>query len=276
MRPYLNIGCGITFHESWENIDIVSHSPFVRRHDLADGLPYADNSFDAVYASHLLEHIPFSLVDGFIAECVRVARPGAIIRLVVPDLENMARVYLETVDKAASGELDALLRHDWMIIEMIDQSVRTASGGRMKQFLQEHQGDPVLRFVQERIGREACVQERPRSSGAIGLATYYRFAARKLVELVAQVLLGRKGRAAVEEGFLRASGEVHRWMYDAVSLHLLLERHGCTHVRRVDARTSSIPGFAAYQLDTEGQGTRKPDSLFLEAQKSGERWESAR
>ncbi len=66
----------------------------------------------------------------------------------------------------------------------------------------------------------------------------------------------------------RALGEVHNWMYDRVSLRALLQSVGFAEVKACGAAESSIPGFAAYGLDTNPDGsTRKPDSLFMEARK---------
>ena len=73
---------------------------------------------------------------------------------------------------------------------------------------------------------------------------------------------------AEEQVQFRASGEVHRWMYDRWSLGRLLEECGFSDTRVCAASESRIPGFSAYLLDCEEDGsTRKPDSLFIEAQK---------
>lgn len=55
---YLNVGCGNRFHPDWVNVDLSPIDKRVITHDLSTGIPFDDNSFDAVYHSHLLEHIP--------------------------------------------------------------------------------------------------------------------------------------------------------------------------------------------------------------------------
>lgn len=71
-----------------------------------------------------------------------------------------------------------------------------------------------------------------------------------------------------EIGEFRLSGEVHRWMYDRVSLAEILVEAGFRSPRKVGATESAIPGFASCALDTEADGeVRKPDSLYMEATK---------
>lgn len=56
----------------------------------ADGpLPFGDDSFDAVLALDVLEHMPAERRRGFVAECLRVARHGAIFSCpnAVPEVE---------------------------------------------------------------------------------------------------------------------------------------------------------------------------------------------
>lgn len=273
MKPYLNIGCGNVFHETWENIDLVANSPQVRQHDLAKGLPYDDNTFDAVYASHLLEHISSSSAPGFIQECARVAKSGAVLRFVVPDFEVMVRSYLEILEQAATGDREAIARHAWIVNEIIDQSVRSESGGSMKHFILAHQHEPVMEFIRSRIGQEAnAVLNEGASTCSNSTFSYkasllYRFASQKLLTSLAWLLLGGKGRSAVQQGFLKISGEIHQWIYDRVSLQQLLEKH-CSQVAKMDAFTSGIPGFSSFGLDVRNGAIRKPDSLFMEGIKA--------
>lgn len=91
----LNLGCGSRFHPAWVNIDTAPAEPSVVAHDLREGIPFPDAEFDAVYHSHVLEHFPKRSAGPFLAECLRVLRPGGILRVAVPDLERIARGYLE-------------------------------------------------------------------------------------------------------------------------------------------------------------------------------------
>ena len=127
----LNIGCGGHFHEAWTNIDLVSTSPHVRAYDLRKGLPYPDNSFDAVYTSHVLEHLSPKTAKASLQEQLRVLKPGGIVRTVVPDLEDKAREYVAMLEKAMQGDKNAEANYDWMTLELLDQMVRDNVGGLM-------------------------------------------------------------------------------------------------------------------------------------------------
>ena len=101
---YLNLGCGLRFHPDWTNIDSDSSSPYVQDYDLQKGIPFQDNFFDVVYHSHLLEHFPKHKATDFMIECFRVLKPGGTIRIVVPDLEQIAKLYLKTLMLALKGK----------------------------------------------------------------------------------------------------------------------------------------------------------------------------
>jgi len=105
-------------------------------HDLRRGIPFPNHSADAVYHSHVLEHLDRDLVPGFLVEIRRVLRPGGIHRIVVPDLELHARAYLASLDKALDDPVLAQ-EHESRVAELIEQMVRreahgTSTKGRMR------------------------------------------------------------------------------------------------------------------------------------------------
>lgn len=65
-------------------------SPAVRSCDLRRPLPFDDASVDAVYSSHLLEHLYLREAERLLGECRRVLRPGSILRLALPDFTAIA------------------------------------------------------------------------------------------------------------------------------------------------------------------------------------------
>jgi predicted SAM-dependent methyltransferase len=250
----LNLGCGSSFHPDWVNVDFGVHAPGVIRHDLRRPLPFPDASFTAVYHSHVLEHLSRDCAPLFLQECRRVLRPDGILRAVVPDLETIARLYLQALEGAVSGDGAAAARHEWMTIELLDQMVREESGGAMLEYWKQNPM-PAEQFVLERHGQEVrAFLESFRSQPQPPRP-------RKPVDLGAW----RPRRPSRVLKFL-ARGEVHKWMYDRHSLGALLKEAGFAQPRVCTAWESAIPGFAAYHLDaTDGGGVRKPDSLFMEA-----------
>lgn len=69
-----------------EFVDALRGRTFVH-HRIEYGLPFHDQSVDAIYSSHLHEHLFRSDAQQLLREAHRVLRPGAIIRMCVPDLQ---------------------------------------------------------------------------------------------------------------------------------------------------------------------------------------------
>jgi predicted SAM-dependent methyltransferase len=70
----------------------------IRHADAARRIPHGAATVDAIYASHMLEHLDRTEARSFLAECRRVLKPGGILRLAVPDLRNVAYQYLQVSD----------------------------------------------------------------------------------------------------------------------------------------------------------------------------------
>lgn len=268
MGKFLNLGCGARTcpDPDWVHVDFASRAPDVIRHDLLEGIPFPDGSFDAAYASHVLEH--FNRKDGerFLRECHRVIRTGGVVRIAVPDLERICRLYLEYLAKLRENDPSWRDRYDWMMLELLDQSVRTRSGGEMLEHLRREDLD--TEFILSRIGGTgrdiiaACREEARRGNRVGGKSPR---GLRRLRALRRNLLLGRKEREALELGLFRMGGEIHQWMYDEYSLGDLLCRAGFTAVRRCSASESSIPGWEGYGLDVDPDGMEHaPNSLYME------------
>jgi predicted SAM-dependent methyltransferase len=268
----LNFGCGTAVHPDWVNLDSSTDLPGVIRHDLRRGLPFPDESFDAVYGSHVLEHLQPDAAARLLRECHRVLRSGGIVRIVVPDLEAIARLYLESM-AAAAGDVHAAFRYDWAMLELYDQSVRTVSGGRMAAFLRRKLDAREARFVEGRIGAEAMQMSHGASPvrGTSLLLRRIRSAALALragaARACAWLFLGSAGPAALREGLFRRSGEVHQQMYDSYSLKRAMELAGFVEMQACSAGSSGIPDFARYELEVRDGQPRKPDSLYLEGRR---------
>jgi predicted SAM-dependent methyltransferase len=55
--------------------------------------PYVDDGFEAIYSSHVLEHLTLQGARHCLAECFRTLRIGGVIRIAVPDLDALIRSY---------------------------------------------------------------------------------------------------------------------------------------------------------------------------------------
>lgn len=245
----LNLGCGQRYHEDWINIDFTSSSPNVIAHNLLYGIPFADNYFDVVYHSHVLEHFPKSLAQNFINECFRVLKSGGIIRVVVPDLEKIVKEYLINLEKAFQGDELAEEKYNWIMLEMYDQTVRNQTGGEMLKYL--IQDNLIIKdYILQRVGDEALNIINNK-------------------ENLQNIIKHHKKEIDLDEneiGKFRKSGEIHQWMYDRFSLSKLLEKAGFREIKIMSFNQSLIPNFNEYKLDCNDLGKiRKPDSLFMEA-----------
>lgn len=270
----LNIGCGSTFHPEWTNVDIESSSPEVKTYDIRKGLPYADASFDACYSSHVLEHLTHQEANRLLAESRRVLKPQGIVRIVVPDLEAIARHYLQTLEEVEAGKPDVEPNYDWIMLELFDQTVRSCSGGEMGRYLT----NPDIKnkeFVRSRIGAEAEKFWQAEKTLAKPQSLIEKVRSKKLSKVTKKIqnaiaknlviwMAGHQAGTAFEEGIFRNSGEIHRWMYDRFSLRRILEKAGFVEVRLCEATESRIPDFNGYNLDVEAGKIRKPDSIFME------------
>jgi predicted SAM-dependent methyltransferase len=129
MSIRINIGCGQSPTEGWENYDnslglrlskfpilvtiasklgLLSQKQmgfinFARNSniiwaDAARHIPQPNNSVEVLYSSHMLEHLDRNQSISFLKEARRVLISGGIIRLSVPDLRLHVNSYLQDED----------------------------------------------------------------------------------------------------------------------------------------------------------------------------------
>ena len=91
----LNFGCGDRPLEGFVNVDGLFNPVADLVIDLRRPLPLPDASVAGIYSEHMIEHLRADEALAFLRECHRVLAPGAGIRLIAPDLEGMARAYVE-------------------------------------------------------------------------------------------------------------------------------------------------------------------------------------
>ncbi|OAQ38608.1 hypothetical protein A5893_14440 [Pedobacter psychrophilus] len=278
----LNLGCGSRYHNSWTNVDFVSNSLDVITHNLLQGIPYKNESFEGVYHSHVLEH--FNKNDGkeFLKECYRVLKFKGVIRIAVPDLERIVKEYIKNLKLSIEGDLQAQLNYEWIMLELFDQIVRTKSGGDMATYIYQDTL-PNENYVFERLGEEAKnlrklhLNDFDKTKKILPLTLnksdkkYFRKIKNILKYKLKNILFKEevnffeKHNSFRKLGEFRLGGEIHQWMYDKYSLSKLLRDIGFKNIEVKTAFDSKISNWNKYQLDSKDNIIFKPDSLFIEA-----------
>lgn len=100
----LHIGCANRYFKGWTNLDIRPGVGDVTD-DASKLTSIVNNSYDIIYASHLLEHFGRKEVAKILKVWFSKLKPGGILRLSVPDFEKVIFMY-----KKGTG-LDVLMGH---------------------------------------------------------------------------------------------------------------------------------------------------------------------
>lgn len=89
----LHIGCGKAYLPGWTNVDIFSS---VRADVYADmaALPFDRESFNLIYASHVLEHSHRHMVLATLSHWRDLLKVGGVLRIAVPDFKACASWYI--------------------------------------------------------------------------------------------------------------------------------------------------------------------------------------
>lgn len=95
MLSKLHIGSGKCYLPDFLNVDLFSNVKADAYHDMT-ALPYEQESFDLIYASHVLEHQHRHMVLATLNHWVRLLRHGGVLRLAVPDFFAVCQYYLGT------------------------------------------------------------------------------------------------------------------------------------------------------------------------------------
>jgi hypothetical protein len=130
---YVQYGCGLSAGEGWLNFDssptlLLEQIPLigqvlsihfsgnpnrfprsVKYGNICKGLPVADGTVRGVYASHVLEHLSRDDLRGALINTNKMLMPGGVFRLIVPDLQERAKHYVDQVSNKSSEAADAFL-----------------------------------------------------------------------------------------------------------------------------------------------------------------------
>jgi len=87
----LNIGCGHKILKDAINVDVTNYPGVDQVVDLSVyPWPWADESCDGIYASHVIEHLEDP--KKFILECLRILKKGGFLRLNLPHSSSVTNI----------------------------------------------------------------------------------------------------------------------------------------------------------------------------------------
>ncbi len=270
MPVRVNLGCGSVYIESdeWVNLDYSSSGRNVKKANLLRQLPFHKESVSLIYSSHFLEHVPRPSVPAFLKECYRILEPGGQVRLVLPDLENMAREYLST------RESDEHEKANFVVMEIVDQCVRLESGGELAKYYKDMlstssgSSEGMITYVRERTGEVLTANKNTvKNSGAL---IRVRAMLRRLERIwVKLILLALPSAFRSQNVSLASVGEKHQWLWDFHQLKIVLEAEGFVGVQRQSSGSSSVLDFPFHPLDIDSDGMPRKgfESMYVEARK---------
>jgi predicted SAM-dependent methyltransferase len=91
----LHLGCGSRHLAGWINIDLLSAVADYRL-DLRRPLPWPEASAARIYSEHFVEHLAYpGELEPFLAECIRVLRPGGLFEAGMPDVQKNLIAYAQ-------------------------------------------------------------------------------------------------------------------------------------------------------------------------------------
>lgn len=96
-KLYINLGSGADDFEGFIGVDFFGTAKYGA--DLRYPLLIDDATVDGIFTEHTLEHLTYDQDARLLAECFRIMKPGARIRVILPDVSLFATHYAAN-DKA--------------------------------------------------------------------------------------------------------------------------------------------------------------------------------
>ena len=264
----LNIACVDRYHQDWINIDFHPDSKNVQRVNILDGLPFKDNSMDAIYCSHFLGHLTEQQAIFVLSESKRLLKNNGICRIAVPSLENICREYLKILEEVDNQPFSQE-KYRWIVIELLDQLVRVNTGGKMLDLFKkiaETKNVKLADYVLERTGEELIKETITKKKKVI---TFDKIKIKFLYIYIRCVgmMIPKNIRDFI---FIQTSiGERQQWVYDKYSLGRAFKALGFKDIIIKSFNESDILNFNNYELDIKKDGTpyKGDSSLYIEARK---------
>lgn len=134
----INLGCGYIGHSDWINVDygvlaFLNKFPLLKKLvfalrlapkaynqtwpknlkiiDLRKSLSFKEGTVSYIFTAHFLEHLYKYEAEDLLKKCYQCLKPDGTIRILVPDLDIVVRLYLENANPLEKVEL--INRHFW-------------------------------------------------------------------------------------------------------------------------------------------------------------------
>jgi predicted SAM-dependent methyltransferase len=89
----LHLGCGHIHADSWCNVDVLATGATDLVMDISSLPGVMNDSVEMIYSCHVLEHFAGKEIPPILERWRQVLKPGGEIRISVPDLDAITRIY---------------------------------------------------------------------------------------------------------------------------------------------------------------------------------------
>jgi len=91
----INLGSGHWKFKGWVNVDLDHASKPDVIANLAADLPFVDGAARLIHTEDFIDQLELQKAAAFLRECHRVLEPGGVLRVLTPDMQKLARLYLD-------------------------------------------------------------------------------------------------------------------------------------------------------------------------------------
>lgn len=105
----LEIGPGDYPLKGFESLNVVGGRWIDYVSDAAGDLPFDDDTFELIYASHVLEHLPWYQSGDVLREWLRVLAPGGTLEVWVPNGLKICQAFID----AEAGDSSGMNEDNW-------------------------------------------------------------------------------------------------------------------------------------------------------------------
>lgn len=89
---FLEIGPGLNRIPNFETLNIIDGKNVDYIMDISAPMHFRDNSFDLIYASHVIEHVPWFLQKNLFLELYRILKPEGKLEIWVPNFSKIIKI----------------------------------------------------------------------------------------------------------------------------------------------------------------------------------------